>query len=154
MMLNESLPPPAVAQLCRVEIKLMIKPSQLEPIAVAVPSFSAEWKRLLGEVGQDPASIGVEFQFLMCEHLTAQAATGDFRGFSCLFDALEEALKEPSTELYDELTSGLLNTLLHTCERKGIDLGLVADCITGPTVRKEWNASYRWTHRDEEPSWL
>jgi hypothetical protein len=153
-MLNESLPPPAVAQLCRVEIKLMIKPSQLEPIAVAVPSFSAEWKRLLGEVGQDPASIGVEFQFLMCEHLTVQAATGAFRGFSCLFDALEEALKEPSTELYDELTSGLLNTLLHTCERKGIDLGLVANCITGPTVRKEWNASYRWTHHDEEPSWL
>jgi hypothetical protein len=83
----------------------------------------------------------------MCEHLTAQAAIGDFRGFSCLFDALEEALKEQSTELYDELTSGLLNTLVHTCERKGIDLGLVAERITGPMARKEWNASYRWTHR-------
>jgi hypothetical protein len=62
-----------------------------------------------------------------CEHLTAHAAIGDFRGFSCLFDALEEALKGPNTELYDELTSGLLNTLVHTCERKGIDLGLVAE---------------------------
>jgi hypothetical protein len=132
----------------------MIKRSQLEPLAVAVPSFSAEWRRLLVEAGEDPASIGVEFQFSMCEHLTAQAAIGDFRGFSCVFDALEEALKEPSTELYDELTSGLLNTLVHTCERKGIDLGLVAERITGPMARKEWNASYRWTHREEEPPWL
>jgi hypothetical protein len=43
----------------------MIKPSQLEPLAVAVPSFSAEWRRLLVEAGEDPASIGVEFQFSM-----------------------------------------------------------------------------------------
>jgi hypothetical protein len=132
----------------------MVKPSQLEPIATAVPSFSAEWRRLLIEAGEDSASIGVEFQLSMCEHLTGQAAIGDFRGFHCLFDALEVALKEPSTKLYDELTSGLLNTLVHKCESKGIDLGLVADCIAGPTAQKEWNASYRWTHRDEEPPWL
>jgi hypothetical protein len=132
----------------------MIQPSQLEPIAVAVPSFSAEWRQLLIAASEDPASIGVEFQFSMCEHLTAQAANGDFRGFSCLFDVLEEALKEPSTTLYNELTSGLLNTLVHTCERKGIDLRLIADRIRGPTARKEWNAAYRWTHRDEEPPWI
>jgi hypothetical protein len=132
----------------------MITPSELEPIAVAVPSFVSEWRRVIVETLHDPTLICVEFQLALCEHLVEHAVVGDFDEFPCLFDALDKALGKPSPELYDELTAGLLNCLMGSCEDRGIDLARVAACITGSTARGEWNVSYRRLHQDREPPWL
>jgi hypothetical protein len=129
----------------------MVTKSELEPIALAVPSFRPKWEQLLKTI-KDPTMIAVEFSFELSEHLVTRASAGDFSDFSLLFSALEVPLVDQTTELYDALTMGFLEDLLHKCERKNINLKHVADCITGTRMREEWNWAYNYTHADREPN--
>ena len=94
--------------------------------------------------------IGVGFSFELTEHLVTRASAGDFSDFSLLFSALETPLVDQTTELYDALTMGFLEDLIHKCQRKNINLKHVADCITGTRIREEWNWAYNYTHAARE----
>ena len=121
----------------------MITRADLESIVSAVPSFRAKWDERQ-ETLEDP--ISVEFSFYMTQHLVERATAGDFTDFSLLFAALEGPLSDSTTELYDGLTMGFLEDLIRLCERKGISLERVANCINEDSVRKEWIAAYNHTH--------
>jgi hypothetical protein len=125
----------------------MVTRADLESIVSAVPSFRAKWNQWQ-ETLED--SISVEFSFYMTQHLVERATSGDFTDFSLLFAALEAPLSDPTTELYDALTMGFLEDLIHLCERKGISLERVANCITGTRMREEWNWAYKYTRADRE----
>jgi hypothetical protein len=69
---------------------------------------------------------------------------------NCGGDSGWPTLSDPTTELYDTLTMGFLEDLIHLCERKGISLERVANCITGTRMREEWNWAYKYTRADRE----
>ena len=127
----------------------MVTKSELEPIALAVPSFRPKWEELLKTL-KDQTMIAVEFSFALTEHLVTRASAGDFSDFSPLFSALEVPLADQTSELHDALTMGFLEDLIHKCERRNINLKHVADCITGTRMREEWNWAYNYTHAERE----
>jgi hypothetical protein len=125
----------------------MVTRADLEPIAVAVPSFRPKWEQLLKTL-KDPTMLAVEFSFALTEHLVARASARDFSDFSLLFSALEAPLLDQTTELHDALTMGFLEDLIRKCERENINLKHVAGCITGTRMREEWNWAYDYTHAE------
>jgi hypothetical protein len=127
----------------------MVTRSDLEPIALAVPSFRPKWEELLKTL-KDPTMLAVEFSFKLTEHLVTRASAGDFGDFSLLFRALERPLADQTTELHDALTMGFLEDLIRKCEGKGINLKHVAECITETRMREEWKWAYNYVHADEE----
>jgi hypothetical protein len=50
----------------------MVTRADLEPIAVAMPSFRPKWEQLLKTL-KDPTMLAVEFSFALTEHLVARA---------------------------------------------------------------------------------
>jgi len=62
----------------------MITKIELEPIALALPSFRPKWEQLL-RTSKDPTTIAVEFSFALTEHLVMRAAARDLSDFSALF---------------------------------------------------------------------
>ncbi len=108
----------------------MISCSELDPFAPSIPSFQMKWNKLLsGDV--DQTILGVEFSFLLTNHLMERAKVGDFTEFAPLFDALEKPLSDRSTELFDSLTMGFLEGLIHACQDRNIDLKRIRSCIKG-----------------------
>jgi len=128
----------------------MLTAADFEPIVSAVPSFHPKWKELI-ETFDGRTEVGVEFSFEMTEHLVSRAAVGDYRDFVLLFAALEVPLSDPTTEIHDSLTMGFLEDLIHSCERKHINLERIADCIIGPRLRDEWNWAFNYTHAGKKP---
>lgn len=124
----------------------MISRSELDPIASSIPSFKVKWNELLsGDV--DQTILGVEFSFLLTNHLMERAEVGDFTEFAPLFDALEKPLSDRSTELFDSLTMGFLEDLIHACQDRNIDLKRIRNCIKGKRTLEEWNAACAYTGR-------
>src|SRR5438552_18524893 len=104
----------------------MVTRADLESIVSAVPSFRAKWNQWQ-ETLED--SISVESAFYMNQHLVERTTSGDFTDFSLLFAAIEAPLSDPTTELYDALTMGFLEDLIHLCEGKRNSSDSVATCI-------------------------
>ena len=123
----------------------MLTQTDFEPIIAAVPSFQTKWFqwRERGELYGPPS---VDFSRYMTEHLIERAAVDDFTDFSLLFEALEAPLSNPTTELYDSLTMGFLEDLVHACERAGVSLPRVRECIAGGRAQSEWDAAYNYIH--------
>ena len=131
----------------------MITSADLEPIASAVPSFHPKWQQVLeAELPEDADILVPEFSCHMSIHLVKAALAGDFRDFELLFAALELPLSDPTTELFDSLTMGFLESLIHTCKMGGVSLERVRDCITGNNTRREWDGAYNYIHAGQEPT--
>jgi hypothetical protein len=124
----------------------MISREELDPIAASIPSFQMKWNELLSG-GVDQTILGVEFSFLLTSHLMERAEGGDFSEFAPLFDDLEKPLSDRSTELFDSLTMGFLEDLIHACQRRKIELEHVRKCIKGQRALEEWNAACAYAGR-------
>jgi hypothetical protein len=126
--------------------KKVVSRSELDRIASSLPSFQIKWNELLnGDV--DQRLLGVEFSFLLTNHLMERAEVEDFTEFAPLFDALEDPLSDRSTELFDSMTMGFLEDLIHACQDRNIDLKRIQKCIKGERVLEEWNAACAYTGR-------
>jgi hypothetical protein len=126
----------------------MVTRADLEPIALAVPSYRPKWEQLLKTL-KDPAMLAVEFSFALTGHLATRASAGDFSDFSLLLSALEVPLAYQTTELHDALTIAFLEDLIRKCERKNINLKRVVHCITGTRMR-EGNWTYNYSDAQKE----
>jgi hypothetical protein len=122
----------------------MLTLADFDPVVAAVPAFQAKWI-LWREHGELYEPIFVEFSFRMAQHLVEHAADDNFDDFTLLFAALEAPLSNPTTELYDSLTMGFLEDLIHECKQRGINLDRVASCATGSVIQREWQRAFNYT---------
>ena len=123
----------------------MLTQTDFDPIIATVPSFQTKWLQLK-ERGELFGPVSVDFSYYITQHLIERAGADDFTDFTLLFTALETPLSNPSTELYDALTMGFLEDLIHACENSGVSLQRVRECIAGDRTRSEWNAAYNYIH--------
>src|SRR4051812_31415175 len=118
----------------------MLTSYDLKSIVDAVPSFRGKWNELIDTI--DPPLLPMEFSMALSRYLCDQAAKGDFKELESVFAALESVFSENTSDknkLYETLTMGFLEDLIHKAELSRVDLALIANCIKGERTRKEWN---------------
>jgi hypothetical protein len=112
------------------------------PLRAAVPSFSERWREHVGQPWyEDDASYGVS---LLARHLVDEAAAGREGELPSFFASLDALLADAGEDLYNLLTIGLLEDLVHAAEAGRVALGSFERAIQGDRARAAWDAVIRF----------
>jgi len=135
----------------------MLTDADLEPMLRAVPSYEPEWtaERHSGLAAGPNPEPGLAYWFFsgLAYHLAERAAVGDFSEFAAMFVALDHLYRdgEAADNMGTVLTTGFLESLIHSVESAGVDIALVARHVTGDDARAGWDFAYAYTRSDGTP---
>ena len=116
-----------------------------ESLRAAVPSFAERWDAFTRAPWyESDASYGVSE---LARHLVAELAAGRHGELARFFSALDDLVAGAGEELYNLLTIGLLEDLVHEAQRHAIDPSRFDTFITGDRVRDAWNKVLAYTSR-------
>jgi hypothetical protein len=127
----------------------MITELDLAPLLNAVPSYAEKWER--NRVETRPEMRVHDLTVWLAEHLADRVAAGDESELSWFFAAVDQLYREGDGEMDDRLTVGLLESLIHAAEDRGVDLVKFDAHIFGVEARAGWEAAYAYTHPDRGP---
>jgi hypothetical protein len=128
----------------------MVTESDLAPLLQAVPSYAQQWEQERAEIR--PESRVHEITLWLGVHLADRIAVDDESELDGFFGAVDQLYREGDGEMDDRLTVGLLESLIHAAEDRGVDLARIAVHIVGPEARAGWEAAYAYTHSGGTPS--
>ena len=128
----------------------MVTESDLGPLLHAVPSYAEQWERERAEIR--PESPVHELTLWLAVHLADRIAAGDESELDGFFAAVDQLYREGDGEMDDRLTVGLLESLIHAAEDRGVKLARIAMHISGAEARAGWEAAYAYTHADRTAS--
>ena len=117
----------------------MLTDDDWEPLRAAVPSFAERWRAFVAQPwyeSSDPTYSVSE----LARHLVDEVAagrTGDLPGF---FHALDGLLAGSSDELYDLVTIGLLEDIVHEADGRGVKLTTFERAAKGSGAKKAWTS--------------
>jgi hypothetical protein len=117
----------------------MLTDDSWEPLRDAVPSFAEHWRAFVAQPwyeSSDPTYAVSE----LARHLVDEVAagrTGELPGF---FHALDALLGTASDELYDLLTIGLLEDIVHEADGRGVKLTAFERAVKGSGAKKAWTS--------------
>ena len=130
----------------------MLTDADLEPILRAVPSYGSEWAEERGSglaAGANPEP-GLAYWFFsgLAYHLADRAAVGDFTEFPPMFAALDRLYREApeAADIHTVLSSGFLESLIHSVEQHGMDASVLTPHVTGADACSNWDAAYAYVH--------
>jgi hypothetical protein len=117
----------------------MLTDDSWEPLRDAVPSFAEHWRAFVAQPwyeSSDPTYAVSE----LARHLVDEVAagrTGELPGF---FHALDALLGTASDELYDLLTIGLLEDIVHEADGRGVKLTAFERAVKGSGAKRAWTS--------------
>ena len=116
----------------------MLTDDDWEPLRAAVPSFAERWRAFVAQpwYESDPPYAVSE----LARHLVDEAAAGRTTELPDFFHALDELLAGASDELYDLVTIGLLEDVVHEADDRGVKLGTFERAAKGSQAKKAWSA--------------
>ena len=116
----------------------MLTDDDWEPLRAAVPSFAERWRAFVAQpwYESDPPYAVSE----LARHLVDEAADGRTGELPDFFHALDELLAGASDELYDLVTIGLLEDVVHEADDRGVKLTTFERAAKGGRAKKAWSA--------------
>lgn len=120
----------------------MLTDDDWEPLRAAVPSFAQRWRAFVAQpwYESDPPYAVSE----LARHLVDEAAAGRTGELPDFFQALDALLGDASDELYDLVTIGLLEDLVHEADDRGVKLTAFERAAKGSHARKAWTAAVKY----------
>jgi len=116
----------------------MLSDADWEPLRAAVPSFAERWKAFVAQPWyEDDPTFDVSE---LARHLVDEAAERRTSELPAFFTKLDQLLAEARDELYDLLTIGLLEDVVHEADGRGIALTPFDRAAKGTHARKAWHA--------------
>ena len=114
------------------------------PLRDAVPSYRDRWNEASAYDWHDPAD-PTNVQEL-AHHLVQHSAVSRVEEMETFFDALGVLYDGAGDELYDLLTVGLLEDIIHVAQDEGVGAGALIERLTRlalrhPSVREPWLAA-------------
>ena len=120
----------------------MISDDVWAPLRAAVPSFAERWNEHVAQPWyEDDASYGVS---LLARHLVDEVAEGREGELTPFFAALDALLADAGEDLYNLLTIGLLEDLVHAARARDVPLAPFERAIQGDRARAAWGAVIRF----------
>ena len=114
----------------------MLSDDDWEPLRAAVPSFADRWSEFVAQPWYEPdPSFSVSE---LARHLVAEAVAGRTTELPAFFTAVDEMLASASDELYDLVTIGLLEDLVHEADARGVSLTQFDRAAKGDRARQAW----------------
>jgi len=116
----------------------MLTDDDWEPLRAAVPSFAGRWSEFVAQPWYEPdPSFSVSE---LARHLVAEVAAGHTAEIPVFFAALDRLLTGASDELYDLVTIGLLEDVVHEADAREIGLTAFDRAAKGERTREAWRA--------------
>ncbi len=116
----------------------MLSDDDWEPLRAAVPSFAERWRTFVSQPWyEDDPSYGVSE---LARHLVDEAAERRTSELPAFFAALDDLLAGASDELYDLVTIGLLEDIVHEADSQKVALTPFERAAKGVHARKAWSA--------------
>ena len=114
----------------------MLTDDDWEPLRAAVPSFAQRWRAFVAQpwYESDPPYAVSE----LARHLVDEAAAGRTGELPDFFQALDALLGDASDELYDLVTIGLLEDLVHEADDRGVKLATFERATKGSRAKNAW----------------
>jgi len=116
----------------------MLSDDDWEPLRAAVPSFADRWSAFVAQswYESDPPYSVSE----LARHLVDEAAAGRTSELPPFFTAIDRMITGASDELYDLVTIGLLEDVVHEADGRGIALEPFDHAAHGDRAREAWSA--------------
>jgi hypothetical protein len=116
----------------------MLTDDDWEPLRTAVPSFAERWRAFVAQpwYESDPTYAVSE----LARHLVDEASAGRTSELPAFFATLDTLLASASDELYDLVTIGLLEDIVHEADSRGVKLTTFERAARGSHAKKAWAA--------------
>jgi len=116
----------------------MLSDDDWEPLRSAVPSFADRWSAFVAQswYESDPSYSVSE----LARHLVDEAAADRTSELPAFFTAVDRILNGASDELYDLVTIGLLEDVVHEADARAISLESFDHAAQGDRAREAWSA--------------
>jgi hypothetical protein len=116
----------------------MLTDDDWEPLRAAVPSFTDRWNEFVAQPWYEPdPSFSVSE---LARHLAAEVAVGRATELPMFFAAVDRMLIDATDELYDLVTIGLLEDLVHEADARAISLAAFDRAAKGERARAAWRS--------------
>ena len=124
----------------------MLSDDDWKPLRAAVPSFADRWNGFAAQswYESDPSYSVSE----LARHLVDEAAAGRTSELAAFFTAVDRILTGASDELYDLVTIGLLEDVVHEVDARGIALTPFDRAVRGDRAREAWKAVVAFIRKD------
>lgn len=116
----------------------MLTDDDWEPLRAAVPSFAERWRAFVAQPWYEPDPPYAVSE--LARHLVDEVAAGRTGELPDFFHALDALLGTASDELYDLVTIGLLEDLVHEADGRGVKLTPFERAAKGSGAKKAWTA--------------
>ena len=127
----------------------MLSDDVWQPIRDAVPSFAPRWDDVVRQPWyESDASYGVSE---LARHLVDEVEAGRTAELPSFFTALDALLGTASDEVYDVLTIGLLEDVVHEAEHRGVSLASFDRAAQGDRARTAWTEVVALIERAKRP---
>lgn len=124
----------------------MLSDDDWEPLRAAVPSFAERWRAFVAQPWYEPdPSYGVSE---LARHLVDEVAAGRSSEAPTFFSAVDHMLAGASDELYDLVTIGLLEDVVHEADARGIALTTFDRAAKGERAREAWRAVVQFIRKN------
>ena len=124
----------------------MLSDDDWEPLRAAVPSFAERWRAFVAQPWyEDDPTYGVSE---LARHLVDEAAARRTSELPAFFTALDVLLAVASDELYDLVTIGLLEDVVHEADDRKLALTPFERAAKGTHARKAWSAIVKFIRRE------
>ena len=115
----------------------MLTDDDWDPLRAAVPSFAEHWRAFVAQPWYEPDPTYAVSE--LARHLVNEAAEGRTSELPAFFAALDTLLAGATDELYDLLTIGLLEDVVHEADAHGVKLTTFDRAAKGMHARKAWS---------------
>ena len=127
----------------------MLTDDDWEPLRAAVPSFAERWREFVAQPWYEPdPSFSVSE---LARHLVAEAAANRTTDLATFFAAVDAMLASADEELYDLVTIGLLEDIVHEADARGVSLTTFDRAAKGDHARQAWRAVVAFIRKNASP---
>jgi hypothetical protein len=116
----------------------MLTDDDWEPLRTAVPSFAERWRAFVAQPWYEPDPTYAVSE--LARHLVDEASAGRTSELPAFFTTLDALLASASDELYDLVTIGLLEDIVHEADSRGVKLTTFERAARGSHAKKAWAA--------------
>jgi hypothetical protein len=116
----------------------MLTDDDWESLRAAVPSFAERWRAFVAQPWYEPDPTYAVSE--LARHLVDEVAAGRTGELSDFFHALDALLGTASDELYDLVTIGLLEDIVHEADSRGVKLTPFDRAAKGSGAKQAWTA--------------
>jgi hypothetical protein len=127
----------------------MLTDDDWEPLRAAVPSFAERWRTFVAQPWYEPDPPYAVSE--LARHLVDEAAAGRTGELPDFFQALDALLAGASDELYDLVTIGLLEDVVHEADGRGVKLTPFERAAKGSRAKKAWTAVVKLMRQTRSP---